>query len=172
MFWTAATGHGPTCWCSTLRGPKCHVGAVADSQTTPTVSRDSSATCVVPTCRSRAEDSAPRQCRSTLSNQAARDSGTDHGLELSFGRRECDPGSGKAWYVPCFCCFCVFACFSSSPVSPPSRLLPSPVTARSQRANPAAQRFPHGNFARGSRLVSGMPAHVCRLDVQASPPYS
>jgi predicted DNA binding CopG/RHH family protein len=25
-----------------------------------------------------------------------------HALELSFGRRECDPGSGKPWCVPCF----------------------------------------------------------------------
>ena len=67
---TAATAHAPTCWCSTLRAPIPRACAVPDSPPPPIVSRDSNVTCVVPTCRCRAEGSVPRLCRNTLSSQA------------------------------------------------------------------------------------------------------
>ena len=67
---TAATAHAPTCWCSTLHAPLPRACVVPGGPPTPIVSRCSSVTCVVPTCRCRAEGSVPRQCRNTLSNQA------------------------------------------------------------------------------------------------------
>ena len=67
---TAAMDRVPTYWYSTLRAQTRRACVVPCSPPAPIVSRDSNVTCVVPTCRCRAEGSVPRQCRNTLSNQA------------------------------------------------------------------------------------------------------